>query len=151
MYKSIHMEGLLLVSLIKSYMNALFGPVIELFYRLSSRNQYFFTLCIINTRFMTNIYHQKIRKYIDDDRGGVFPKQQVKKNFISKYQLTYSNRYYVMKNFYIKDTRIHRTYSGKKKRKQVMSILMGHHIVMLKNCNSSDHVFMMQWLMLPQE
>ena len=55
----IHMKGVLLVTLIKFYMKALFGPVIELFYHLSSRNQYFFTLCIMVQDCMTNIYHQK--------------------------------------------------------------------------------------------
>ena len=34
----------------------------------------------------------------------------------SKYQLTYSNRYYVMKNDYIKDKIIRRTYSGRKQK-----------------------------------
>ena len=34
----------------------------------------------------------------------------------SKYQLTYSNKYYVMKNNYIKDARIRRTYSGRKRK-----------------------------------
>ena len=34
----------------------------------------------------------------------------------SKYQLTYSNRYYVIKNKYIKDTRIRQTYSGRKQK-----------------------------------
>ena len=36
--------------------------------------------------------------YIDDDGSGVLPKQQVRKMYNSKYQLTYSNQYYVMKN-----------------------------------------------------
>ena len=56
------------------------------------------------------------KKYIDDDGSGVFPKQQVRKKYISKYQLTYSNRYYVMKNDSIKDTRIRWTYSGRKRK-----------------------------------
>ena len=34
----------------------------------------------------------------------------------SKYQLTYSNQYYVMKNDYIKDTRIRRTHSVRKQK-----------------------------------
>ena len=55
-------------------------------------------------------------KYIDDDGSGVSPKQQVRKKYNSKYQLTYSNCYYVMKNEYIKDTRIRRIYSGKKRK-----------------------------------
>ena len=65
---------------------------------------------------MTNIYHQKEEKYIDDDGSGVFPKQEVRKKYNSKYQLTYSNQYYVMKNDYIKDTRIRPTYSGIKRK-----------------------------------
>ena len=55
-------------------------------------------------------------KYIDDDGSGVFPKQQVRKKYNSKYQLTYSNWYYVMKHDYIKDTRIRWTYSGRKRK-----------------------------------
>ena len=55
-------------------------------------------------------------KYIDDDGSGVLPKQEVGKMYNSKYQLTYSNRYYVMKNDYIKDTRIPRTYSWRKRK-----------------------------------
>ena len=33
-----------------------------------------------------------------------------------KYQKIYSNRYYVLKNDYVKDTRIRWTYSGRKRR-----------------------------------
>ena len=69
--------------------------------------------------FMTNKYHHKIRKiYIDDDGSGVSPKQEVRKKYNSKYQLTYSNRYYVMKNDFIKDTRIRQTCSGIKQREK---------------------------------
>ena len=62
--------------------------------------------------FITNIYHQNTRKYIDDDGSGVFYKQEVRNKYKSKYKLTYSNWYYVMKTDYIKDTIIRRTYSG---------------------------------------
>ena len=31
------------------------------------------------------------KKYMDDDRSGGFPKQEVRKKYNSKYQLTYSN------------------------------------------------------------
>ena len=90
-------------------MKAPFGPVIEIFYSLSYTNQYLFTLCIMVQDFMTNIYNQKIIKYIDDDGSGVSPKEEVRKKYNSKYQLTYSNQYYVMRNDYIKYTRIRRT------------------------------------------
>ena len=53
-------------------------------------------------------------KYIDDDGSVVFPKQQVRKKYNSKYQLTYSNRYYVMEHDYIKYTRIRQTYPVRK-------------------------------------
>ena len=56
------------------------------------------------------------RKYIDDDGSGFFPKQDVRKKYNSKYQLTYSNQYYVMKHDYIKYTRIRRKYSGIKRK-----------------------------------
>ena len=36
-------------------------------------------------------------KYIDDDRGGVFPKQKVRKLYNARYQKTYSNLYFVLK------------------------------------------------------
>ena len=42
----------------------LIWTVIELFYHLSSSNQYFFILCIIVQYFMTNIYHQNIGNII---------------------------------------------------------------------------------------
>ena len=55
-------------------------------------------------------------KYIDDDGSGVFPKKNVRNQYNAKHQRTYSNRYYVIKNYYIKDTRIHQTYSVRKRR-----------------------------------
>ena len=69
------------------------------------------------TRFYGKYISSKNKKiYIDDDESGVFPKQEVRKKYNSKYQLTYSNQYYVMKNDYIKDTRTRRTYSGRKRK-----------------------------------
>ena len=53
-------------------------------------------------------------RYIDDDGSGVLPKQLVRNKYNSKYQKTYSNHYYVLKNDYIKDTRMRRTYPGRK-------------------------------------
>ena len=64
MYWSIHMEGVLLVLLIKFYTKDLFGLVIEVLYCLSSTDKHLFTLCIMVQDFMRNIYHQKIRKNI---------------------------------------------------------------------------------------
>ena len=67
------------------------------------------------TRFYEKYISSKnMTKYIDDDGSGVSPKQQVIKKYNSKYQLTYSNRYYVMEHDYIKYTRIRRTYSVRK-------------------------------------
>ena len=43
-----------------------------------------------------------------------FPEQKVRNIYNVKHQKTYSNRYYVLKSDYIKDTRIHWTYSGRK-------------------------------------
>ena len=114
MYWSIHMEGVSLVILIKFYLKAQFGLVIELFYHLSSTNKYFFILCIM-VKYLWQIYIIKNRlKYIDDDGSGVLHKQLVRKKYNSRYQKTYSNHYYVLKNDYIKDTRMCRTYSGNK-------------------------------------
>ena len=45
-----------------------------------------------------------------------FQKKQVRNEYNKKYQKTYSNRYYVLKYDYIKDKRIRRTYSGRKRR-----------------------------------
>ena len=61
-------------------------------------------------------YNVKKLKKIDDDGSGVFPKQEVRNKYNSKYQLTYSNQYYVMKKDYIKYTRIRRTYSQSKQK-----------------------------------
>ena len=91
------MDGVLLVPLIKFYIEALFGPVMDMLYCLSSTNQYFFILCIMVQDIMTKYIIRKLKKSIDDDRSGVFPKQHVKKMYNSKYQLTYSNRYSVIK------------------------------------------------------
>ena len=67
------------------------------------------------TRFYEKYISSKnMTKYIDDDGSGVSPKQQVRKKYNSKYQLTYSNRYYVMEHDYIKYTRIRRTYPVRK-------------------------------------
>ena len=49
-------------------------------------------------------------------KGVVFFSKKVWKIYNSKYQHTYSDRYYVIKNDYIKDTRIGQTYSGRKQR-----------------------------------
>ena len=51
-----------------------------------------------------------------DDYGSGILTKKVRKLYNVKYQKTYSNRYYVLKNDFIKDTRIRRTYSGKKRR-----------------------------------
>ena len=53
---------------------------------------------------------------MDDDGSGISPKQKFRKLYKETYQKTYSNWYYVTKNDYIKDTRIRRTYSGRKLR-----------------------------------
>ena len=55
-------------------------------------------------------------KYMDDDESAIFPKQRVGKLYNTKYQRTYLNQYYVLKNDHIKDTRIGWTYSGRKRR-----------------------------------
>ena len=39
---------------------------------------------------------------MDDDGSGIFPKQRVRNIYNAKYQKTYSDRYYVLKNDYIK-------------------------------------------------
>ena len=55
-------------------------------------------------------------KYFDDDGSGFIPKQLVRKKYNSRYQKTDSNQYYVLKNDYINDTRMRRTYSGRKRK-----------------------------------
>ena len=62
---------------------------------------------------------------MNDDGSGVFPKQDVRNRYHSTYQLTYSNRYYVMKNDYIKYTRIRQTYSGRKRKATGYVLLTG--------------------------
>ena len=63
-------------------------------------------------KIFTSSKNKKI--YIDYDSSIIFPKQEVRNKYSSKYQLTYSNRYYIMKNEYIEDTKIRWTYSGRK-------------------------------------
>ena len=55
-------------------------------------------------------------KYIDDDGSGVLPKILVRKWYNTRYRKTYLNRNYVLKNDYIKDRIIQRTYSGRKRK-----------------------------------
>ena len=56
------------------------------------------------------------KKCMDDDGSGIFPKQYVINLYNTKYQKTYYNRYYVLKNDHKKYTRIRQTYSGRKRR-----------------------------------
>ena len=91
-----------------------FGLVIDLFYILSSTNEYFFTLFIMVQKFMKNISSKHKKKYINDEGGGVFSKQKVRNKYNSRYQLTHSKRYFVIKNDFIKDTRTSWTYSERK-------------------------------------
>ena len=67
------------------------------------------------TRFYDKYISTKNRlKYIDDDESGVNTKILVRKWYNARYQNTYSNRHYVLKNDFIKDTRICQTHSGRK-------------------------------------
>ena len=50
--------------------------------------------------------------YIDDYGSGVIPKIMVRN---TRYQKTYSNHYYVLKNDFMKETIISQTYSGRKR------------------------------------
>ena len=80
----------------------------------------FYSLSCILSLHNGTWFHEKYitsddkNKYIYDDRNDVFPKK-VRKRYNAKYQKTYSNQYYVLKNDYIKDTRILSTYSGRKR------------------------------------
>ena len=113
-----HSHGMCVIGYFeKNYTKAHFGLAIELFYHLSSTNQYIFVLCIMVQDFMKIYISSKNRlKYIDDDGSGVLPKLLVRKKYNSRYQKTHSNHYYVLKNDYIKDTRMRRTYSGRKRK-----------------------------------
>ena len=69
------------------------------------------------TRFYDKYISSENRlKYIDDDVSGAIPKLLVRKWYNTIYRNTYSNHYYVLKNDFIKDTRIRRTYSGRKRK-----------------------------------
>ena len=63
---------------------------------------------------------------MDNDGSGVFPKQKVRKLYNEKYQKTYSNRYYILKKDYIKDTRMRWKYSGRKQRAAGFVYLKGY-------------------------
>ena len=69
----------------------------------------------------TNFYDKYIStknriKYFDDDGSGVIPKILVRKWYNTRYQKAYSNHDFVLRNDYIKDRIIHRTYSGRKRK-----------------------------------
>ena len=114
MFLSIHMEGVWLVPLIKFYMKSLFGLDPDMFYPSSYKNQYFLTLYIMVQNLMTNIYNILTEKDIHDDGSGIFPKQKVRNIYNAKYHATYANPNFVLKRYYIKDTRIHWVYLGRK-------------------------------------
>ena len=54
--------------------------------------------------------------------GVVFFQKKVRKRYNAKYQNTYSNKYYVLKNNNMKYTRTRWKYSGRNKGKQVIFI-----------------------------
>ena len=62
---------------------------------------------------------------MDDDGSGVLLKQTVRKFYSAKYEKYDSNRYYVLKIDYIKDTRICWKYSGRKWRATFFVYLKG--------------------------
>ena len=64
-------------------------------------------------------------KYMDDDGSGVLPKILVRKWYNARYQKNYSNRDYFLKNDYIKDTIMRRTYSGRKRRATCYVLITG--------------------------
>ena len=67
------------------------------------------------TRFYDkNISTKNWLKSFDDDGSGVVTIILVRKWYNAIYQKTHSNHYYVLKNDFIKDTRIRQTYSGRK-------------------------------------
>ena len=55
------------------------------------------------------------RKNIDDYGSGIFPKHKYRKLYNEKYQETYGNKRHVVSAPYIKDARIRRFYSGRKR------------------------------------
>ena len=64
-------------------------------------------------------------KYIDDDGSGVLPKILVRKWYNARYQNIYSNQHYVLKNDFIKYTRICQTYSGRKRKAKGYVLITG--------------------------
>ena len=111
------MEGVWLVPLIKFYTKAIFGLVIELLYIFILHKSILIHFVNYGTRFYDKyITSDNRKKYLDNDRSDVFPKQKFRKLYNEKYQKNYSNQYYVLKHDHIKDTRIRRTYSGRKRR-----------------------------------
>ena len=69
------------------------------------------------TKFYDKYISTKNRlKYFDDDGSGVLPKILARNFNNTKDHRSYSNRDYVFKNDYIKDIRIQRTYSGRKRK-----------------------------------
>ena len=64
-------------------------------------------------------------KYIDDDGSGVLPKILVRKWYNARYQNTYSNHHFVLKNDFIKDTRTRQTYSRRKRKATYYVLITG--------------------------
>ena len=71
--------------------------------------------------FMTNIY-QSEKERNKDDGSGVFYKHKVSNIYNSKYQLTYSNQYYVIKTTIRKIQEYVGHIKEEKERQQVMFI-----------------------------
>ena len=64
-------------------------------------------------------------KYIDDDGSGVLPKILVKKSNKARYQKSYSNREFVLRNDYIKDRIMNRTSLGRKRKATGYDLITG--------------------------
>ena len=68
---------------------------------------------------------QNQHKYFDDNGSGLLPKIVAKKWKNLKDHRSYSHREYFFKNDYIKDRRIRRAYSGKKRKATGYVLLTG--------------------------
>ena len=124
-FLSIHTEGVWLVPLINICTRDIFGLDLDLLYPLSYINQYFFTLYIIIQIFMKKyiIYWQKEIYWCWWE--WYFSKKKVWKLQNAKYHVTYANQNYVLERYYIKNTRIRRVYSGRKRKATDFVYLQG--------------------------
>ena len=112
------MKGVWLVPLIKICVKDIFVTDPELFFRLYPPQINIYLLCTSWYNILWKIYNiwWQIYIYIDDYGGRIFQIIIIENFKMKNIKKTYSNWYYVIKSYFIKDTIILRKYSGRKQK-----------------------------------